>query len=206
MEYTSWLNRIIELEWEMFSSVTNAGGPASCQNDLHTFQIMRRSQVQTWSPALLQSYMEDLDRAQRAGVNLMTQKYARMMEYTHPDEYEQIKDQLPFVDEQTIGLIDEIIVIHLQWEQELSTRFPYLRAQGRLADHASDSSYHTSIATYLRSELLTLSPSSIEIYYHDTIQARDNGINLAEENLLYIVRAYGHSTLEDADKRLSKKK
>ena len=35
--------RIIQLEWEMFSAVSNIGGQASCQQDRGTFEVMRRS-------------------------------------------------------------------------------------------------------------------------------------------------------------------
>ena len=199
MNRSALLNQIIELEWEMFSSVANVGGPASCQNDPRTFQIMRQSQAQTWSTALLQSVLNDLETANRDEINLMTLKYARMMEYTHPDEYESIKDMLPSVDEETLRRIDDILAIHLHWEEELSQRYPRLRVRGRPSTREGDNRFSTSLETYMRGELSTFSPRSIEIYHQDTMQARDAGMNLAEKILLNTVQAYGYSSLEDAE-------
>ncbi len=200
MSRSALVNRIIELEWEMFSSVANVGGPASCQNDPRTFQIMRQSQAQTWSTELMQSYLNDLETANRDEINLMTLKYARMMEFTYPEEYENIKDLLPPVDEQTLRRIDDILAIHLQWEEELSRRYPRLRVRGRPSTREGDNRFATSVETYLRGELSTFSPRSIEIYHHDTMQARDEGVNLAEKILLNTVQAYGYSSLADAEK------
>lgn len=74
----------------MFSHVSNVGGPASCQMRPDTFKIMRKSQAATWSDELLASYLEDLKAATREGRNIMTEKYARMMESTFPEEYRKL--------------------------------------------------------------------------------------------------------------------
>ena len=37
------MSEIIKLEWDMFSHVSNVGGPASCQMRPDTFKIMRKS-------------------------------------------------------------------------------------------------------------------------------------------------------------------
>ena len=71
------MSEIIKLEWDMFSHVSNVGGPASCQMRPDTFKIMRKSQAATWSDELLASYLEDLKTATREGRNIMTEKYAR---------------------------------------------------------------------------------------------------------------------------------
>ena len=49
------MSEIIKLEWDMFSHVSNVGGPASCQMRPDTFKIMRKSQAATWSDELLAS-------------------------------------------------------------------------------------------------------------------------------------------------------
>ena len=53
------INRIIELEWDMFDKVTNTGGRAACQDDEWTFYVMRFSQFSALSEAMLQSYKQD---------------------------------------------------------------------------------------------------------------------------------------------------
>lgn len=205
MDPETLIEWIVKLEWEMFTAVANVGGRADCQDDLQTFQIMRRSQALTWSPALLQSYMNDLQVARRCGMNLMTIKYARMMEYTHPDEYARIKDHLPLIPDQTRQLIDEIIAVHLQWDREMIERYPHLRSRGRPATHAGDSASVTSAETYLRGELMTFSERSIAILHHDTLAAQAAGVNLAEQTLRNMVQAYGYGSLEEAERRLGGK-
>ena len=61
------MSEIIKLEWDMFSHVSNVGGPASCQMRPDTFKIMRKSQAATGSDELLASYLEDLKAATREG-------------------------------------------------------------------------------------------------------------------------------------------
>ena len=91
------MSEIIKLEWDMFSHVSNVGGPASCQMRPDTFKIMRKSQAATWSDELLASYLEDLKAATREGRNIMTEKYARMMESTFPEEYRKLAASLSTV-------------------------------------------------------------------------------------------------------------
>ncbi len=72
--------KIIGIEWEMFRSVTNIGGTAGCQEDPKTFEIMRPSQAMSWSDEALESYLEDLQEAEKNERNLITEKYARIMQ------------------------------------------------------------------------------------------------------------------------------
>lgn len=202
MEKDALIEVIIPIEWGMFSTVANVGGPADCQNEAQTFIIMRNSQLQTWSIEMLESYLCDLQTACRDGVNLMTLKYARMMEFTHPEEYARFKDQLPPVDEATRNLIDEIVDVNVIWDRELSSRYPALRGRGRPATHEGDSAGSTSAETYMRGELSTYSPRTIAIYHEDTMQAVAEGVNLAELNLHWTVRSYGYDSLEDAERKL----
>ena len=71
------LEKIIELELEMFLAVP-ADGTYSCQEDPEGFRLHRRAQFSIWSEDTLQSYLDDLYRAKKKAINLMTIKYARM--------------------------------------------------------------------------------------------------------------------------------
>ena len=95
MEHKTLVDAVVTAEWEMFSNVQNVGGKASCQMDPKTFRIMRSSQMDNWDDELLGSYLEDLLNARLEGRNLVTEKYARMMESTFPEEYAQLADSLP---------------------------------------------------------------------------------------------------------------
>ena len=66
------ISRIIAMEWEMFHSTQNIGGPASCQNDRPQFEIMRKSQFLVWTDAILQSYEQDLLQAIENKQNLVS--------------------------------------------------------------------------------------------------------------------------------------
>ncbi len=89
MEKKAVIEKIISIEWTMFDAVENISGRASCQDDYDTFRIMRKSQLEAWNAETLESYLNDLKTAQENGRNLLSEKYAFMMEYTSPDEFEQ---------------------------------------------------------------------------------------------------------------------
>ena len=89
------IEKIVELEWQQFQKVQNEGGRASCQDNRPTFNIMRTSQFLVWKMEILESYYQDLQDAESKGWNLLTEKYARMMESTAPVQYEQLKERLP---------------------------------------------------------------------------------------------------------------
>ena len=92
---TKSVEKIVSAEWALFAKVRNIGGQAPCQQDERTFFLMRSSQLAAWSPAMRDSYYGDLMAASRAGRSLLGEKYAHMMERTHPAEYEALKDTLP---------------------------------------------------------------------------------------------------------------
>ena len=87
--------KIIAIEWKMFQDVPNIGGTAPCQEERQTFEIMRLSQAASWSEEALASYLDDLTEALKQERNLMTEKYARMMESTSPAEYARIEHLVP---------------------------------------------------------------------------------------------------------------
>jgi len=72
------ISEIMEMEWDMFSSVNARGGSAPCQEDPDSFRIIRSANFLTWSETTLSSYLGDLKLAGVEGRNLMTEKYARM--------------------------------------------------------------------------------------------------------------------------------
>lgn len=192
---------IIDLEWAMFDDVRNAGGRAWCQNDPATFRIMRASQAKTWPVALLASYRDDLVAARSAGRNLMTEKYARMMESTHPEEYAQIAAALPPVDPRSLATIEEIVAINVNWEQEVARKYPRLSAKGRPLHTSEDTPYATSLETYARGELQTYSPKTIGLLHEHTTRLASEAINGAELVLQNMVAAYGYKSLAEANDR-----
>ena len=102
-----------ELVWEFFQGVNNVGGPASCQSMPETFSAMRRAQYAAWSPEAVASWYDDLFTYERMGANPLAFKYGYMMEATHPDEFDRIKDMLPDVSPEKRSLIDRALLVQV---------------------------------------------------------------------------------------------
>ena len=91
----SFIRQILKREWEFFQNVHHTEGRAECQDNPQEFEIMRRSQWETLPDEILESYLEDLILAKHRGENIVQDKYARMMEFSAPAEFELIKSYLP---------------------------------------------------------------------------------------------------------------
>lgn len=196
---TELVQDIISLEWEMFSTVNNEGGKASCQSRPETFAIMRKSQLLTWSTEIMKSYWNDLTQAKAAGRNLCTEKYAYAMERTDPAGFEKLRPFLPPVEEEKARLIRDIVEINLNWERIVDQKYKKVRAQGRPLTKEFDTPSFTSVETYLTSELKSYSVNTIQLLHDYTQQCEQEGRNLACENLEHIVAAYGFENIDDAE-------
>ena len=204
MERGEIIEKVLALEWDMFTNVAGVNGRASCQDDKKTFVIMRKAQADIWSTDTLTSYMADLESAGRNKVNLMSIKYARMMEVTYPDEYKNIKDRFPPVSERVNELVSRIVKHHLAWSIEASKKYPILFSLGRPVATAVENIQHTiSIENYLRSELLTYSENTLKLCLQDTMKAFDNKVNLSIEILKNTAKSYGYDSLDAIEKSLS---
>jgi len=197
---------IVSLEWRMFRAVQNEGGVASCQMMPETFRLMRESQADTWPVEALESYLADLRAADDAGRNLLSEKYARMMQFTHPDEYARIADQLAPLEEGASELIDRLVRINLEWKEDLARRFPRLNGQGRAIHSSDDSAWGTSVETYLRGEFMTYSVKTLRLLLAHAEECKASHANRAEAELLNQVRGYGYASLEAAEASLAGKK
>jgi len=205
MSKEALIAQIIDLEWNMFHNVSSIGGKASCQDNPGTFKIMRHSQAVSWSEDTLESYLNDLSKAQENKRNLLTEKYARMMQYTSPLEYAEIEHRLPSLDPEIYLLIDKIVNIVMEWEEELSVKFPNILKRGRPIYSTNDSIYVTSVETYLRGELMTYSQRTLELYYKNVLKQQSEHINGSEITLLYMVKQYGFNSLAEANENLKPK-
>jgi hypothetical protein len=193
---------IIAIEWRMFQDVPNIGGTAPCQQERQTFEIMRMSQAASWSEAALESYLDDLTEAQKQERNLMTEKYARMMKSTSPAEYARIERLVPPVGSEALLLIDEIATIILDWEEELSRKYPLVLREGRPIRSSSDTVFVTSLETYLKGELATYSLKTLKLYHEHLLKEQSENINGSEITLAETIKQYGFHSLEEANEKL----
>lgn len=191
--------KIVEIEWRMFTSVHNVDGRASCQDDYGTFAINRTSQGMSWSEAALESYLADLAKAEADGRNLCTEKYARMMESTAPEEYAALADSLPSIDQCAPMVIDMIVYTVLEWEEALEVKYPAIFAGKRPLRSSNDTPFVTSLETYLRGELATYSIETLQLYCEHVLQQKAEGKNGSEVTLFETVKRYGYESLERAN-------
>lgn len=196
------IDKIVDAEWQMFVDVPNIGGKASCQEDYKTFEVNRSSQLMGWSEATLASYLGDLIEAEKNGRNLMTEKYARMMQSTSPAEYAVIEHLIVPLDAEVSALVDKIVAIVLEWEEMLSKKYPYVLRRGRPLHSSDDTPFVTSMETYLRGELATYSAGTLRLYYENVLREKDQNVNGSEGILDHMMKQYGFESLEDANERL----
>ncbi len=194
---------VVEHEWEMFRRVPNRGGTASCQESPQTFRIMRTAQLASWSDALLESYLVDLQDAALAGRNLLTEKYGHMMQSTAPEEYARIAEMLPALAPAALELIARIVPVILDWEVALAAKYPGVVARGRPIFSSGDRPQVTSLETYLKGELATYSVRTLELYLAHVERQCAEGVNGCEITLARTATQYGYRSLQEANERLS---
>lgn len=195
------VDAIVNLEWKAFDKVKNAGGRAECQDDWETFEIMRKSQYLTWNVDMLVQYRLDFEAANSAGRNLISEKYARMMESTVPDEYKAIEKELPVIPKEKKAIMETVISIQVQWMEEFASEYPGLARNARIIHTSEDKPWDTSYETYLRGELGTYSDVMLTLYGRFVVEISQKEENLAKMIMINTVKMYGYDSLEIAHKK-----
>lgn len=163
------MNEIVERELAMFLSTPNQGGTADCQQRPETFKLMREMAHSFHNDAFLQSYLHDLREAEKTGRNFMVEKYALMDDLIPP-----LSDS---------PLLDEIANAESAWLEEAAQKYPAkIRRNGSNIFHK-----------YLRSELQTLSPASLDLYAEEMREAVRQGRNPVIERHEWLARKLGGS-------------
>lgn len=187
------VNDIIDREWAMFQKTQNMGGRASCQDQFDTFYINRYSQHSILSADTLESYRNDLIAAEMAGRNLVTEKYAYMMEFTDPEYYAaNLRDRLPRMSEEKAGLIAEIVSRQLVGYQAYAAQYPAMAGAGRPADEGRG---YASIRDYSIGEYKTYSVTTLGQLLHD-LKKMENPVMEIQK---VMVGFYGFDSLEAAE-------
>ncbi|MBM6695504.1 DUF4125 family protein [Bifidobacterium pullorum subsp. saeculare] len=194
------VEEVIRREWDQFQRTENEGGRASCQGNWPMFHQMRASQFMTWPEDLLRSYLDDLDEANRVDRNLVTEKYARMMASTAPDEYrERIEPFIPRLSDERVARQEQVIAVQVAWARDFRGRYPKLGAAMRVLTTAEDTPEDTSFETYLRGELGTYSDRTMALYEAMVEDLQAAGRNLTEQTVANTVRLGGFADLEEAE-------
>ena len=136
------------------------------------------------------------------GDNLLWQKYARMMETTYPEEYENIKQYLPEISKESKEKIEEIVKIHMEWDAYMAEHYPNIRKRGRVATTGEDDPMAgSSTESYLRCELMSYSERTRDLIFAETKAAYAGGENTLKEIITNETRFYGYESLDEAEKK-----
>jgi hypothetical protein len=196
------IERIVAMEWDMFDKVHNVSGRASCQDDGVTFRRMRVSHFEAWDGETLASYLEDLKEATAQGRNLLSEKYAYMMEYTAPEEFAALKELLPEIPEEKKLLIRRIADRAMKWHGEFSRKYPSIANRGRPGGQAGETADNVSLETYMLGELATYSPRTLQKYDKYMAGLEAEGRNVSVMTLENTVKKYGYASLAEAEEKM----
>ena len=106
------------------------------------------------------------------------------------------------LDPEVPPLIDKIVKIALEWEEEVTEKFPNIVKRGRPLYSSQDSPFATSVETYLRGELSTYSKRTLDLYYANVLKQKSENINGSELIFDQMVKQYGYESLEEANEKL----
>jgi hypothetical protein len=191
MEKNRTIEKILDIELAMFLSV-NSEQTSGCQDHPESFKLHRRAQFSVWSVDTLESYLEDLRRAEGSGKNLMRQKYARMQGLI-PQAH-------------ATPLIDAIVRIKTGWQEEMFQKYPALMRGARPLTDAEEDAAMTSFETYARGELETYSDRTLELLHADMVAKLARRINVSEEVYEFLAQESGYASLQEAERRLGKRR
>lgn len=192
---------IAKAEFEAFDKVQNEGGRASCQNNWPTFKVMRMSQYMTWNEDMLLQYLYEFKTNYANGRNMIEEKYARMMESTAPEEYEQFADRIPEIAAGKREIMEQIIELQVTWMEEFAAEYPKLAGNARTIHTAQDLPYDTSYETYLRGELGTYSDKLLEMYGRYIVEYAKSGRSVTREIMANTIKFYGYKSFEEAESK-----
>lgn len=180
------LKKILSIEYEFFTQTKNIGKPAICQSQKGNFIASRTAYWNIYTKDILSSYLNDLENAKKNHQNLISLKYAYMMEFTDPDSFAKIKHRIPKIDNEKKTLVNTILFLYMLWEKEVQKHFPNLDNQNRKLYATSDTLYSTSVETYMRGELSSYSIDTLKCilpYFWEKNQKGENLVYTYLKNL-----------------------
>ena len=197
------VDEIVKREWEQFQHTQNVGGRASCQDNFPVLYVMRTSQAMAWSEEMAASWLADLKHADAIDRNLVTEKYARMMRFTVPEEYAAFESQLPKLEKGVEELARELTDMSVKWAEETAKKYPHVCGRGRSLHSSEDTPWNTSLESYSIGELETYSLATLKLFktYYDEKLAR--GENLYEEIEENTAKLMGYESLAKAEESMA---
>jgi len=186
---TQLIERIVKRELEMFLTMP-ARHQRLCHEDPESFKQHRRARFICWSLRTLASYLQDLDTSHKAGVNLMTVKYAHMEKLIprHNDT----------------ALIDALVAAFCHWEKECVQRYPHFMAQGQAPFVNGRQSQLVPFENSLRGELESYSLQTLKLLWRDVLRLQQRGDNLSEKTYQYLIEQWGLDSIEHLEEFMAR--
>lgn len=196
------VRELLDLEWRLFDAAPQAGQRSAQFEDREQFIITRSAQLAAWSPELLESWRQDLQSAQTEGRNPINEKYIYMLERVDPKQYAALKSGLPEASLEKLWLVDWICQAQVVWQEALQKKYPRITQNSRAIHRSADNQDSVSFETFVRSELMTYSVSTLRLYARKIEKAQKAGENLCETILENTVRQLGFDSLETANSNM----
>jgi len=192
------IDKIVSIEWSMFTSVNEGKDRASCQEDRKTFIGMRAAQFSAWPLKALASYLDDLEKARQNGRNLLEEKYIHMMKTTDPSRYGALLSRVTQPTGISRALAREAADKLLEQTRALFEKYPHVSGRGRPLYSTLDKE-GASIETYQLCELLTYSEATLAALCEHIAALEKDGVSLARVIFENTVMFYGYDSLETAE-------
>lgn len=190
--------KIVSIEWNMFSAVNEGEERASCQEDRATFEGMRAAQIDAWSDEAAASYLVDLETAANCGRNLVEEKYIHMMKTTEPDQYAALLPRVVLPSTEAMELAKNLSDLMLEQTKALHEEYPYITGRGRPL-YAEFDILTTSVETYQLCELMTYSVRTLNALHAHATAMEADGISISRRILENTIKFYGYDSLEQAE-------
>lgn len=214
----SLLKRIVKLELKMFREIHTDLQGEKCKERENAFILERKCVFLPLSNETLQSYLYCLEDAIVEGRNLLKEKYLKMDESLKAKDkeekqinlkvgYERGKTQCDLegppdnqssLDEEHQILIQKIMEIETKWQNELREKYPNIFKDNKARSKG------LNFEKYLKCELETYSPLTIEYYYRDVSNAEKVGRNLSLEGYEYMFKELNYNSLEEVNKKINR--
>ena len=150
------------------------------------------------------AWLQDLALAGISDVNLVEQKYIRMMESTEPERFEELSYLLLPVSQAVEQLAQTLSETLLAQDVALTAEYPLLTGRGRPSTAEGDTHLDTSIETYQTGEFLTYSANTLNLLLKQVKELEKQRKSFVEEILKATVQIYGYETLDEAETALER--
>ncbi|MDU4378918.1 MAG: DUF4125 family protein [Anaerococcus vaginalis] len=161
------LSWILDFEWKNFDEIRGLNGRAVCQDSPKEFFIMRLSQYLAYNQKIIDYLYKDLKQIEKNGVNPIFDKYARMMEFTDKDKFEDIKQNLEELSPVKVHLLENIKKILNNKSKNIPKELKRVRPTKSQDKRISSNDYYVAEITCLSLKTLWAIEEMIESPFYN---------------------------------------